>query len=158
DAAICAQETRLRPGERIGAVRGDARGRDRARDLLLGGDAHPARDVAAWLMPEGLRQAARGRRVGSVSALAQRLQVPSEDSARVGAESSVELTFVLGEDVTGALVRYPAILGDGRAYRPPVLGISHALHESVGLQPVDELRDVRLSAAVPFSQLREGQR
>ena len=46
DAAVPAAAPRLRPRQRVGAVRGDARRRDRARDLLQRRDAAPLGDAA----------------------------------------------------------------------------------------------------------------
>ena len=46
DAAVRAQAARLRPGERIGAVRGHAGGRDRPGDLLQRGGGGAARHAA----------------------------------------------------------------------------------------------------------------
>jgi hypothetical protein len=60
---------------------------------------------------------------------------------------------VLREECAGAFVRGPAGRGDGRANGATVLWISDAGDESVGFEPIDELRDVGLPATVSFGQL-----
>lgn len=78
--------------------------------------------------------------------------------ARRRAEPRVDGVLELREQSVGALVGGAAAIGDGGADGPAVVGIRHPSHEAVGLQPIDELCDVRLAAAVPFRQMgqREG--
>ena len=73
--------------------------------------------------------------------------------ARRRTESRVDGVLELREQTVGALVRGAAAVGDGGADGPAVVGICHPGDEAVGLEPINELRDVRLAAAVPFRQM-----
>ena len=92
------------------------------------------------------------------SALPQRQQLAHEFRAGCWTEARVERLLVLGENATRTLVRRAAILSDGGSDRPPVVRVGHARHVPIRFQPIDELGDVGLSAAVALRELGERER
>ena len=95
-------------------------------------------------------------RSGGLS-FAQGSELLCQFCARRRAESRVDGALELREQTVGALVCGATAVGDGGANRPAVVGIRHPRNEAVGLEPINELRDVRLAAAVPFRQMGQRQ-
>lgn len=65
---------------------------------------------------------------------------------------------MLHEHGARALVGLSSRCGDGRANRAPVVRIAAPRDETVRFQPVHQLGHVGLAAAVPFGELRQGER
>ena len=65
---------------------------------------------------------------------------------------------MLGENATRTLVGSAAIFSDGSSDRPPVVRVGYARHVSIRFQPINELGDVGLSAAVALRELGKGER
>lgn len=90
--------------------------------------------------------------------LAQRPKLARQLGSRGGAKPGVEGALELREKHVGALVGSATALGDGGANRPAVVRIGNASDEAVRLEPIDELGDVRLAAAMPLRQMGERKR
>lgn len=102
--------------------------------------------------------AVRRQASGGALRLAQRHELTGEQRPHVRTELIVQRALLFGEYRVGPLVRRAALPGRGSANRSPVRRIGSALGEALSLQPVDELGDVGLAAAVTLCELRESDR
>src|SRR5215208_1879766 len=97
-------------------------------------DTSPRRSSASWFhLGEECRQLLRFGR------------------AQAAKEGTFGLLLQLDALHTGASARR----GEDGETRPPIVRIRLAFDESIGLEPIDELRDVRLHAGEPLGELAE---
>ncbi len=97
-------------------------------------------------------------RCGAASPFAERAKSGGQLRSRTRTESLVERALVIGKENVGPVVRGTTGVRDCRSDRAAVIRIGHPAHEAIGLEPVDELRDVGPPATVPLSELRERER
>ena len=97
------------------------------------------------------------RRWNDSSALPECLQLASELSARCGTKPVIERLFVIGQQGGSALVCRTPVRCDGRANRATVIRIRCTSNEAISLEPIDDLRHIRLPAAVALGELGQAE-